>query len=494
MGHDDFVFGPFHFEPRQRLLWRGDEILPLGRRAASLLEILLRQRGDVVRKNDLIDTTWPGEAVEESNLTVQIASLRRIIGAQWIMTVERVGYRFLAAPPVSARRGNMIACAFPSIALLLTDTDDCRSARDLLNGIAASLARNKSIRLIALTYPEARSFPVRWAAHDAGADYLVSLTPRFVGHEMVGAAANLVEAERRTIVWAHSFNLVAGASMEDRIAASIASEVQAAELLGGPRRDVPGAEAYGLYLRGTRALHTSRADDNRVAFKLLTAALDLEPDNPTYVAAASEAIHHRLSVGWEAYGSQDKRVGLELARRAHALAGSDAAALALAGNTYFTVDEEDLGLALCHRALEMDPNNLMVLVCAGLAEAWGGSIHAHEQLFLRAADIAPNDPGQRFALGGLAVSARWRGDFEQELFWARKSLAVGPGFSRAHLCVVDALVRLNMRGEAELHLGRYLAMSPGVSISSVERGQHYADRLRIAPLIESLRLAGMPEH
>jgi hypothetical protein len=73
-------------------------------------------------------------------------------------------------------------------------------------------------------------------------------------------------------------------------------------------------------------------------------------------------------------------------------------------------------------------------------------------------------------------------------------LAVGPGFSRAHLCVVDALVRLNMRGEAELHLGRYLAMSPGVSISSVERGQHYADRLRIAPLIESLRLAGMPEH
>ncbi|TIV64015.1 MAG: adenylate cyclase, partial [Mesorhizobium sp.] len=42
---------------------------------------------------------WPGTAVEESNLSVQIASLRRLLGSmadskEWIATVPRVGYRF----------------------------------------------------------------------------------------------------------------------------------------------------------------------------------------------------------------------------------------------------------------------------------------------------------------------------------------------------------------------------------------------------------------
>jgi DNA-binding winged helix-turn-helix (wHTH) protein len=44
---------------------------------------------------------------EESNLTVQIATLRKAIGMQWIKTVASVGYRFIPSfecpnePPVS---------------------------------------------------------------------------------------------------------------------------------------------------------------------------------------------------------------------------------------------------------------------------------------------------------------------------------------------------------------------------------------------------------
>src|SRR5262249_5643660 len=57
--------------------------------------------GAPVSKDALIDAAWSGLAVEESNLTVQIAALRRVLGVEpggdkWIETLPRRGYRFVA--------------------------------------------------------------------------------------------------------------------------------------------------------------------------------------------------------------------------------------------------------------------------------------------------------------------------------------------------------------------------------------------------------------
>ena len=56
----------------------------------------------MLTKSELIDLAWQGAAVEETNLSVQIASLRKHLGvspegADWIATVPRVGYRFVGA-------------------------------------------------------------------------------------------------------------------------------------------------------------------------------------------------------------------------------------------------------------------------------------------------------------------------------------------------------------------------------------------------------------
>jgi DNA-binding winged helix-turn-helix (wHTH) protein len=54
---------------------------------------------EVLTKSDLIAAAWQGAAVEEGNLSVQIAALRKLLGqsaegGEWITTVPRVGYRF----------------------------------------------------------------------------------------------------------------------------------------------------------------------------------------------------------------------------------------------------------------------------------------------------------------------------------------------------------------------------------------------------------------
>jgi DNA-binding winged helix-turn-helix (wHTH) protein len=74
------TFGPFHVDPGQRLLMRGEESIPLAPKAYETLLVLLRNSGRVVLKDDLMKTLWPDTFVEESNLTQHIYQLRKTLG------------------------------------------------------------------------------------------------------------------------------------------------------------------------------------------------------------------------------------------------------------------------------------------------------------------------------------------------------------------------------------------------------------------------------
>jgi DNA-binding winged helix-turn-helix (wHTH) protein len=90
----NFLFGPFRFEEEREALWREGEPVALGNRAARALAALLAQAPDDVSKEDLMRAVWPGQVVEEGNLTVQISALRRCLGSEaQIATITRRGYR-----------------------------------------------------------------------------------------------------------------------------------------------------------------------------------------------------------------------------------------------------------------------------------------------------------------------------------------------------------------------------------------------------------------
>jgi DNA-binding winged helix-turn-helix (wHTH) protein len=473
-----YAFGPFCFDTRQMLLWRDETPVPLGRRATVILAALLGARGQVVGKDTLIDAAWPGAAIEESNLSVQVSKLRRAIGEARIRTVERVGYQFVAAPAATLSRAVSSHDAFPSIALAATEPGHMQA---LLVNVSASLSRFKSLRVMGDELKQLAT------------NYLVKLSPGRSGDgDATALTVSLLECETGMVLWADRFAAGAEGWLEDRIAAAVESAVQAAEMVRGPRGVGPAAEAYGLYLRGRRTLNSSRAVDNRVAFALFMAAIELEPENAAYLGAAAEAMHHRLAVGWEPLGDDDKQICRELAYRTLAVAGSDAVAIGLVGNALFTADEEDMGLALCRRALRMNPTSQLVLACAFHAEGWGGTLENKDRLARVAIGLAPDDPAQRFALGAMATVASWHEDHHAALDWARRSLAVGPGYVGGHHGIIAALVQLGRQEEAEQQVGRYLAMSPGVTLMSIERGQHHADRSRLAPRLEALRRAGVP--
>ncbi|MDU9028740.1 ATP-binding protein [Pseudomonas mediterranea] len=97
-------FGPYHVHPRQRLVLEGGQPLRLGRRAVEILLVLLEHAGEVVSKQQLIARVWPRSVVEDTNLRVHVAALRKALGdgqagQRYIVTVAQRGYSFVA--PVS---------------------------------------------------------------------------------------------------------------------------------------------------------------------------------------------------------------------------------------------------------------------------------------------------------------------------------------------------------------------------------------------------------
>src|SRR6516164_2838126 len=79
-----FQFEGFRFDQSAGSLSRengsgGSVPSRLGSRASSLLALLVERQGEVVTKDEIFATVWPGIAVEEANLTVQVSALRRVL-------------------------------------------------------------------------------------------------------------------------------------------------------------------------------------------------------------------------------------------------------------------------------------------------------------------------------------------------------------------------------------------------------------------------------
>ena len=128
-GTGDIVsFGPFRLAAEERLLLKDGAPVAIGGRALDVLIALTARAGEVVSGRELIDLVWPGVIVQEANLRVHIAALRKALGdgrdgSRYIVNVPGRGYSLvvpirhsstdstlpIAAPASPARPRNLPA-------------------------------------------------------------------------------------------------------------------------------------------------------------------------------------------------------------------------------------------------------------------------------------------------------------------------------------------------------------------------------------------------
>jgi len=134
-------FGPFSLFVGSRLLKRADETIPLGGRALDVLIALTERAGEVVGYSELISLAWPSVTVDEANLRVQIAALRKTLGeekgARYISNVAGRGYCFVAPVSRSMTR--------PAVAEGVADGEQ---PRKLPPRLARMVGRDEAVRAV----------------------------------------------------------------------------------------------------------------------------------------------------------------------------------------------------------------------------------------------------------------------------------------------------------------------------------------------------------
>src|SRR5262245_3603078 len=96
-----YEFGAFRLDPNRHRLVCGDEVVAISPKAIQTLILLVENRGKLLERETLMDALWPDVIVEDANLTVAVSQLRKALNqngdsAEFIETIPRVGYRFVA--------------------------------------------------------------------------------------------------------------------------------------------------------------------------------------------------------------------------------------------------------------------------------------------------------------------------------------------------------------------------------------------------------------
>ena len=208
------TFGPFVFDPGCGLRRHGEPVA-IGHRGMALLEALLEANGQPVGKARLFELAWPGTIVEEVNLSVQIATLRKALGRdtqgrEWITTIPRVGYCLprqgeTSPAPTGLRRASIVVLPFSNLS---SDPEQNYFADGVVEDLITALSRFRRFAVVARSSSFAykgRGTDVRVVAEELGVRYVLegSVQRR---SEQVRVSAQLIEGETGIQLWAESFD------------------------------------------------------------------------------------------------------------------------------------------------------------------------------------------------------------------------------------------------------------------------------------------------
>ena len=215
---DSLAFGRFELSLEQRRLLEHGSPVTLGARAFDLLATLVRHRDRVVSKDELLRLVWRDAAVEENNLSVQVSTLRKVLGADALRTVSGQGYRF--ALPVSPPPGVVAAESMvlglpdkPSIAVLPFANaggvlDDAALIEGIGDELIDALSRVRSIVVISrhsVRAYQGRAVDPRTVARELGVRYVLEGSVRRSA-EQVRIAAALIDAISGQQIWGERYD------------------------------------------------------------------------------------------------------------------------------------------------------------------------------------------------------------------------------------------------------------------------------------------------
>jgi len=301
-----FRFGDHVLDIERRELRRGAEPVALEPQVFDLLVYLVRNRGRVVSKDDLIDGVWGGRIVSDSALTTRLNAARKAVndsGAvqRVIRTVPRRGVRFIGevsedSKPAAqvlvapAATGPPIAARLSIVVLPFANLSNHPEQRYFADGVTGDLITDLSripdmlviSRNTAFTYRD-KPADTKQIGRELGVRYVLEGEVQRSGNR-VRVTAQLIDAETDAHLWAERFDGDAGdlfalqEEMTNRIAVALDLELVDA----AAARPTERPDTRDFILRGRAARLKPPSRENRTeAVVMFERALALEPESVT---------------------------------------------------------------------------------------------------------------------------------------------------------------------------------------------------------------------
>lgn len=489
----NFRIGRCELRTGARALLCDGEPVKLGGRAYDVLVALIERRDRLVEVDELVDVVWPGLAVEENNLSVQISTLRKILGPEAISTIRGRGYRFTAeiaeisrpALPVPltlepARLVGAQAAIRPSVAIVpfltLDGPGDAIGLGDVLAdqliGTLSTCPLLDVISRLSTSVFRDRTTPLPRIAQLLDAHFVVSGSCWREGSR-VTASLELADARTQRVLWSRSVSdhvegvLRADSGLLMELAGGILQGIIAAEISQARARPFADVESHTLLLSAIGLLYRLSRKDFDLARTALETLRERAPTHPLPLAWLARWHLFRVVQGWSESRDDDGRSALDFARRALDIDPDSSLALTMLGNVH-TSYLRDLDAADTHyaAATRSNPNESLAWLQWGNARSFRGDGPTALNYVDRAIRLSPLDPARHFYDSISASAALAAGDHERAVTAARASLAQNEHHVSTHRVLAIALSLTGRLGEARSQVQQLLALEPGLTVET----------------------------
>lgn len=478
MSRPTFLFGPFAFDAERLALVHDGRPLEASRRALRVLHALLEADGQVVTKSDLIDFAWPGSVVEESNLSVQVAALRKVLGTRgqgqdWIATVARIGYRFDGRVTRAETDDDSGCGQRPWVAVLPFENRSGDPGQEyfsdgITEDVIAALGRYRWFSVISRNAADAfRHKPAHEVARALGVRYVLGGSVRKSGSR-VRIATELIDARNAVQLWAdrYDFELTELFHVQDRITEQVVGAIEPellkseSTLAGARRAGARDMTGWDLLHQGTGLFHHVTRLTHWRSRELFRQARKADPD-----LAEAHAWLGRVNAGIVAYGWSDDEAGdlhegVEAALTAVRLDDKSPYGHYALAITCAFADDFDQAILAAERSIELSPGFALGHLVLGMARLFGGDAARAVDRLERGLALNPHDPQNFVWHNVLATALLFERKGEDALQHATTALRIRPGWRPAIATITCCCVALGREEDVADWAGRLARSEP----------------------------------
>jgi TolB-like protein/DNA-binding winged helix-turn-helix (wHTH) protein/Tfp pilus assembly protein PilF len=534
---DVFLFANFRLDrPRGGLFRRGEDgaeiSVALGSRALDILAVLIERTGELVTKDEISAAVWQGAVVEDSNLTVHIAALRRILDkdraqGSCIQTVVGRGYRFVAEVvrldaegaahawvsevttlrsigdahplgPAASRQFRSHGHPAPAIirpspdqgltdvtgpphlsivVLPFADLSDCadrqlfadRITDDLTTGLSRFTSTVVTSRTTASTCRN-KSLDMRQIGQELGVRYVLEGSVQsFSSHIRVNT--RLIDAKTDAHLWADQFDRDPADpfAVQDEVGKRIEVRVYQELITRESSRSTENPDALDFILRGRAAQRRFDRDYYAETIGFFDRALAIDPQCAEGQAWLADALARRVIDEMTDAAPGDISRATGLAAQAVAGSPRSACAHSALGQVLCAQNRYQEAITAFEAARAINPAWPHLYGFLSDCKLWTGSVADAISLVERAIRINPRDPWVATWYWKLGRLHLMQSNTNEAIAWLEQARSANPQLPGVHAMLASAYALNDEINRAAPELTEARALNPDGRYSSMSR-------------------------